>query len=191
MSMLSATELRKGHVISYKNQLWIVQDALHITPGNLRGFVRAKMRSLQTGVLIEERLQSTDKFEQAFIEQREVEFSYKDQNSYVFSDPKTYEQISVRKDLVSDDDAPWFVDGMKLKINLHEGEPFGIELPQALELKVVSTEPFLKGATVSNVFKPAKLENGLTVQVPPFIDQGEVIRVSPVDRKYIERVPKG
>lgn len=188
--MLSATDLRKGHVIEYKNQLWIVLDATHITPGNLRGFVRGKIRSLQTGASIEERFSSDQKFEQAFIEQKEAAYSYEEQANFIFIDPKSYEQIFVGKNLVSEEEAKWLSEGMKVTLNLHDGNPISISLPPSVELKVMETEPYLKGATISNVFKPAKLENGITVQVPPFIEQGEIVRVSPSEGKYLERASK-
>lgn len=185
--MLQATELRKGHIIKHKGELWRVLETMHMTPGNLRGFVRAKLRNLKSGGSIEERFQSTDKFEQAIVETKEVEYSYVDGGNLVFLDPTTYEQIYVPKGLVDAEDLPWLQENMGVTLTVCEGEPTGIELPPAVEATVVETEPFLRGATVSNVFKPAKLDNGVSIQVPPFIERGERIVVNPREKKYVER----
>jgi elongation factor P len=185
--MLQATELRKGHIIHYEGGMWMILSVDHVTPGNWRGFVKAKMRNINTGGGAEVRFGSTEKFEQAHVETKEVDYSYFDGSNYVFMDPISYEQIFIHKDKVGEDDAKWLVENMKLTLTLHEGNPMGIELPPSMEAKVVETEPNLRGATVSNVFKPAKLENGVTVTVPPFIEVGEVILVDPREGKYLER----
>lgn len=185
--MLQATELRKGHIINYEGGLWMILSVEHITPGNWRGFVKAKMRNINTGGGAEVRFSSTDKFEQAHVETKQVDYSYFDGSNFVFMDPVSYEQIFIHKDKIGEDDAKWLVENMKLTLTLHEGNPMGIELPPSMEAKVIETEPNLRGATVSNVFKPAKLENGVTVTVPPFIEVGEVILVDPREGKYLER----
>jgi elongation factor P len=184
--MLSATEVRKGHVIEYKGDLWMVHWTHHVTPGNLRGFVRIKMRNVKTGVMIEERFSSTDRFEQAILETREVEFSYRDGATFVFLD-SSYEQIPVGQDLVDETTQKWLVEGLKCGMTFHENSPIGVDLPPSILAKVVETEPHMKGATAAASYKPAILENGARVTVPPFIQVGETIKVDPREGTYIER----
>lgn len=184
--MLSATELRKGHIIEYKGDLYLIYHTDHRTRGNLRGFVAVKMRNLRTGSMIEERFASDDRFEQAVIENREAEYSYQDGRNYVFIDPTTYEQISVSDEMLGED-ARWLVEGMRVTLQVYEGSVIGVELPARVTVRVVETEPQLKTATITNVFKPARLENGITIQVPPFIENGELIEVNPREGEYLGR----
>jgi elongation factor P len=185
--MLSATQLRAGHIIIYKEDLCKVLSMVHYTPGNKRGFFRTKLRNLRTGATLEEKLMADQKFEQPYIETKEVEYSYADANSFVFMDPQTYEQIFIPKDTIGEDDQKWLKENVVVSLQLVDGEPLSVELPANVELKVAETEPQIKGATQSNSFKPATLENGVKITVPPFIQVGEVVRVDPREAKYIER----
>lgn len=184
--MLSATELRKGHIIRYKGDLYIIHNTDHRTRGNLRGFVAVKMRNLRTRSMIEERFASDDRFDQAVIENREAEYSYQDGHSYVFIDPSSYEQISISGEMLGED-AKWLVEGMHVTLQVYEGSVMGVELPARVTVRVVETEPQMKTATITNVFKPAKLENGITIQVPPFIGNGELLEVNPQNGEYLGR----
>src|SRR3954465_14887420 len=184
--MISATQLRPGMVVKFNNDLYSVFSMTHRTPGNLRGFVQARMRSMKSGTMIEHRFSSEDKVEKALLEQHEMEYLYDDGEYYYFMNIETYEQMHLMKDLLGDA-THYLIPQLRLTVEFYEGKPLGVELPATVEMTVVETEPGLKGATVSNVTKPAKLETGLVVQVPPFINQGERIRISTSEGTYLER----
>lgn len=184
--MISATQLRPGMVIKFNNELYSVFKMEHRTPGNLRGFVQAKMRKLSSGTMIEHRFSSEDRVEKAALEEHEMEYLYDDGEYYYFMNTETFEQMHLTKDLLGDATG-FLIPNLKVAVEFYEGKPMSVELPPSVEMKVVETEPGLKGATVSNVTKPAKLETGLVVQVPPFINEGEKIRVSTSESAYLER----
>jgi len=184
--MIQATQLRPGMVIKFNNELHSVFSMTHRTPGNLRGFVQAKMRNLRSGNMIEHRFSSEDRVEKADLEEVEMEYMYDDGEFFYFMNTETFEQMHLTKDLLGDA-TEYLVPQLKVHVEFHEGKPISVELPPTVDLQVVETEPGLKGATVSNVTKPAKLETGLVVQVPPFINSGERIRISTVEGTYLER----
>ncbi len=174
-------------VIKFNNELFKIFSVFHRTPGNLRGFVQAKMRNLRSGSMIEHRFSSEDWVEKAQLDQHEMEYLYEDGEYYYFMNTTTYEQIHVTKDELGES-VQYLTPNLKVKVEFYEGKPLSVDLPATVDLKVLETEPALRGATVSNVTKPAKLETGLVVQVPPFVSEGEVIRVSTVEGTYQERV---
>jgi elongation factor P len=184
--MISATQLRPGMVIKFNNELYSVFKMEHRTPGNLRGFVQVKMRKLSSGTMIEHRFSSEDRVEKAALEEYEMEYLYDDGEYYYFMNTETFEQMHLTKDLLGDATS-FLIPNLKVNVEFYEGSPMSVELPPTVDLKVIETEPSLKGATVSNVTKPAKLETGLVVQVPPFIGEGEKIRVSTSEAAYLER----
>ena len=184
--MISATQLRPGMVVKFNNELYSVFSMTHRTPGNLRGFVQAKMRSLRTGTMMEHRFSSEDKVERATLEEQEMEYLYDDGEYYYFMDTQTFEQMHLMKDLLGDA-VNYLIPQLKVKVEFYEGKPMSVELPASVDLTVIETEPGLKGATVSNVTKPAKTETGLVVQVPPFIVEGEKIRGNTSEGAYLER----
>ena len=184
--MIAATQIRPGMIIKFNNELHTVFSMVHRTPGNLRGFVQAKMRNLRSGSMIEHRFSSEDKVERVALDEQEMEYLYDDGEDYHFMNTETFEQMHLNKDALGDG-VHYLVANMKVNIEFYEGKPISVELPPSVELTVIETEPGLKGATVSNVTKPAKLETGLIVQVPPFINQGERIRVSTSEGTYLER----
>ncbi|MFN7920770.1 MAG: elongation factor P [Bryobacteraceae bacterium] len=184
--MLSATQLRPGMVIKFNNDLYSIFKTEHRTPGNLRGFVQAKMRKLSSGAMIEHRFSSEDRVERAVLDEHEMEYLYDDGEAYHFMNTENYEQMHLNRDLLGDA-VNYIKPGFKCIVVFYEGKPLGVDLPPSVELLIVETEPGIKGATVSNVTKPAKLETGLIVQVPPFISEGERIRVSTTDGSYLER----
>jgi elongation factor P len=184
--MLSATKMRVGMVIKFNNELYSVFRTEHRTPGNLRGFVQAKLRSLRTGSMIEHRFSSEDVVEKAILDQQEMEYMYDDGEYYYFMNTENYEQMHFTKDLLGDA-VNYLIPQLKVEVEFYEGKPIGLELPPSVDMMVMETEPGLKGATVSNVTKPAKMETGLVVQVPPFINEGEKIRVSTAEGTYQER----
>jgi elongation factor P len=184
--MISSTQLRPGMVIKFNNELFSVFKMEHRTPGNLRGFVQVKMRNFRTGSMIEHRFSSEDRVERASLEEQEMEYLYDDGEYFYFMNTESFEQMHLTKDILGDA-VNFLVPQLKVHVEFYEGKPISVELPASVEMKVVETEPGLKGASVSNVTKAAKLETGLVVQVPPFINEGEKIRVSTSESTYLER----
>ena len=184
--MISATQVRPGMVIKFNNDLFSIFSMAHRTPGNLRGFVQVKMRNLRSGTMMEHRFSSEDRVERAALEEHEMEYIYDDGEFFYFMDTKTFDQMHLTTELLGDA-VHYLIPQLKVNVEFYEGKPISVELPATVDLTVVETEPGFKGATVSNVTKPAKLETGLVVQVPPFIIQGEKIRVSTAEGTYQER----
>ena len=184
--MISATQLRPGMVVKFNNDLYSVFSMTHRTPGNLRGFVQAKMRNLRSGTMIEHRFSSEDKVERAALDEQQMEYLYDDGEYYYFMNTENYEQMHLMKDLLGDA-TNYLIPQLRVSVEFYDGKPISVELPATGDMTVVETEPGLKGATVSNVTKPAKLETGLVVQVPAFITEGEKIRVNTAEGTYQER----
>jgi elongation factor P len=184
--MISSTQMRPGMVVKFNNDLFSVFSVAHRTPGNLRGFVQAKMRNLRSGTMIEHRFSSEDKVERAILDEVEMEYLYDDGENYYFMNTENYEQTHLSKDLLGDATS-YLIPQLKVKVEFYEGKPMSVELPATVDMTVMETEPGMKGASVSNVTKPAKMETGLMVQVPPFIKEGEKIRVNTTEGAYLER----
>ena len=173
-------------IIKYNNDLYSIFNMVHRTPGNLRAFVQVRMRNLRNGTMMDNRFSSTEQVERVSLEEQEMEYLYDDGENWYFMNTETYDQIFLRKDLLGDA-TEYLIPNIKVHVEFYEGKPMSVELPPTVDLKVLETEPGLKGATVSNVTKPAKLETGLIVQVPPFINEGEKIKVSTSEGAYLER----
>ena len=184
---LSANDMRKGMVIVFEGAPCKVMEFRHHTPGNLRAMVQARLRNLKTGSSFEHRFRSNDTLTRASLEQHDMEYLYSDGSHHHFMNTETYEQVALSEDELGDA-AQWLMPGLKIQVEFYDGSPIGVELPTSMELTVTYTEPGLKGATVTNSNKPATLENGVSIQVPPFIESGERIRVNPTEAKYVERV---
>jgi len=185
--MISATQLRRGMVIKKDGELFTVFSATHKTPGNLRGFVQAKLRNLKSGAMIDHRYRSVDMVDKVSLDEHEMEYLYRDGHDHYFMNTETYEQIHLNGDILGES-VSYLTPNIKIKVVFHENTPIGIELPPTVDLVVVETEPGLKSATASNVNKPAKMETGLIVQVPPFVEAGEKIRIGTEEGEYLERV---
>ena len=183
---IPATQIRRGMVIVFEGQPCRVVEFRHHTPGNLRAMIQTKMRNIRTGSSFEHRFRSADTVERASLEQHEMEYLYSDGSHHHFMNTETFDQTALSADDLGEA-AQWLSPGLKIQAEFYEGAPIGIDLPPSLELEVKQTEPSLKGATVSNVNKPATLENGVTIQVPPFVNEGDRIRVDPIEGRYIER----
>ena len=184
--MIAATQLRPGMVVKFNNELHTVFSMVHRTPGNLRGFVQAKMRNIRSGSMIEHRFSSEDKVERISLDEQEMEYMYDDGDSYYFMNTENFEQMHLSKEMLGD--GVWYlIPQLKVNVEFYEGKAISVELPPSVEMTIKETEPSLKGATVSNVTKPATTDTGLVVQVPPFIATGERIRVSTTDGSYLER----
>jgi elongation factor P len=183
---IPATQLRPGMVVKFNNDLFSVFKMEHRTPGNLRGFVQVKMRNFKSGTMIEHRFSSEDKVEKASLDEQEMEYLYDDGEYFYFMNTETFEQMHLVKDLLGDA-TDYLTANLKVHVEFYEGKPVSVELPATVDLTVAETEPGMKGASVSNVTKAAKCETGLVVQVPPFINEGEKIRVSTSDASYQAR----
>jgi len=183
---IPATQLRPGMVIKHNNDLHSVFSVEHRTPGNLRAFIQAKLRNIRTGAMFEHRFRSGDAIEKITVDEEKMEYLYADGDTHVFMNTENYEQLHLGKDILGDS-VDYLIPNLQITVEFFDGKPVGVELPQTVELTVVETEPGLKSATASSVTKPAKTETGLVVQVPPFINEGEKIRVDTSEGAYLSR----
>jgi len=183
---IPATQMRPGMVIKHNNELHAVFSVEHRTPGNLRAFIQAKLRNLRTGAMFEHRFRSPDPIDRVIVDEIPMEYLYADGDDYYFMNTENFEQTHLRRDTLGDA-VEYLTPNLQIKVEFYDGKAVGIELPQTVDLKVVETEPGLKSATASSVTKPAKTETGLVVQVPPFINEGEVIRVDTAEGAYLSR----
>ena len=184
--MPAANDIRRGQVIKYNGEPHLVMETQHRTPGNLRAFVQIKMRNLRYGKALDQRFASTDTIEVLMTDRRTLEFSYADRETYAFMDPESYEQIEISAQQLGDV-VNYLTAGGKVDVLFVDERPLTVELPTAVTLKIIESPEGIKGDTASNVQKPAKLETGLTIQVPLFIKEGEIVKVSTSDGAYMGR----
>ena len=173
-------------LINVEQNLFRVLDVQHVTPGNLRGFVRVKLRNIRNGALADQKLRSEDSVERATLDERQMQYLYHEGEDYHFMDTSSYEQIHISSEALGDS-VNYLKAEMTIQVEFYGEEPVGIELPQAVDLKVTDTAPGIKGATASAQVKPATLETGLVVQVPPFVNTGDFIRVNTETGEYLSR----
>lgn len=183
---IPATQLRPGMVIKHNGELCSVFSVEHRTPGNLRAFIQAKLRNLRTGAMFEHRFRSPDAIDKVTVDEVKMEFLFSEDVHYTFMNMENYEQLSLGRDVLGDA-VDYLIPNLQITVEFFDGKPVGIELPQTVELTVLETEPGLKSATASSVTKPAKTETGLVVQVPPFINEGDKIRVDTSEGAYLSR----
>jgi elongation factor P len=183
---IPATQLRPGMIIKHNNDLHAVFSVEHRTPGNLRAFIQAKLRNLRTGAMFEHRFRSPDPIEKINVDDEQMEYLYNDGDAYYFMNTENYEQIHLTKDTLGEA-VDYLTPNLQIRVEFFDGKAVGVELPQTVDLQVIETEPGLKSATASSVTKPAKTETGLVVQVPPFINEGETIRVDTAEGTYLSR----
>jgi elongation factor P len=186
MEKVQATELRPGMVVMFNDQPHRVLAFQHRTPGKGNAIVQVKMRGIMSGVQTETRLMSTERMERIAVSLRNMQYLYRDGDGFVFMDTETYDQITLSATML-EDEAPWLEESMEVGLQFVGDEPTGIELPKLIEIEVTDTEPTMKGATASASPKPATLANGVVIKIPQFIAVGEVIRVDPVELRYVER----
>jgi elongation factor P len=173
-------------LVKMDQDLFRVLELQHVTPGNLRGFVRVKLRNIRSGTLADQKLRSEDSIERATLDEREMQYLYHDGDDYYFMDTTSYEQIHISSEALGDS-VNFLKAEMTIQVEFYGSEPVGIELPQTVDLKVTDTVPGIKGATASAQVKPATLETGLVVQVPPFVNTGDMIRVNTETGEYLSR----
>jgi len=184
--MPAANDIRKGQVIKFNGEPHLVMETQHRTPGNLRAFVQIKMRNLRYGKALDQRFASTDTIEVLPTDRKTLEFSYADRDTFAFMDPQSFEQIELTETQLGET-KNYLAPGGKVEVLFVDERPLSVDLPSTVSLKVVESAEGIRGDTTSNVQKPAKLETGLTIQVPLFIKEGDVIRVSTLDGTYLGR----
>ena len=178
--------MKKGMLIKIGEDLFRVLELQHVTPGNLRGFVRVKFRNIRTGTLSDQKLRSEDSVERATLDERAMQYLYRDGESFHFMDTESYEQLHISEEALGDA-VNYIVPDAVINVEFYGSEPVGIELPVTVDLTVEDTAPGIKGATASAQVKPARLETGLVVQVPPFVNTGDKVRVSTETGEYLSR----
>jgi elongation factor P len=184
---MKANDIRKGNVIYFEGKPHLVMDFTHRTPGNLRAFVQVRLRNLATGMSLDHRFSATEVVEEARLDTKQMQVLYTDGSGVHVMDADTYEQYTFDPEMVGDD-AAWMIPEMTFDAVWLEGKPISFTLPSSMELEIVETNPVMKTATKTASTKPAKLSNGVTIQVPEFVETGERVRVNPRERAYIERV---
>jgi elongation factor P len=187
MPSILATQVRVGMIINFEGELCRVTNVEHQTPGNLPARIVTKMKRLKDGINRENRFGSSDKIDRASLEQIKMEYLYEDGDRLVFMNNETYEQTELAKEILGED-LVFLHPNMEVEIEFHGGTPLSVALPASVVLEILDTEPVMKNASATGSYKPAKLENGITVNVPPYIESGERIRVNTGDRSYMERV---
>jgi elongation factor P len=186
---MKATNIRKGQVIRANNVVYRVMNMDHVTPGKGRAHIQTKLRNLKDGTQTEIRFRSDEDVERVFLETKQMQYLYDDGDGFHFMDTETYEQVALTRESLGDA-VQFIVPDSVINVEWIEGNPIGVDLPAAVELKVVETTPAVKDATASAQRKPAKTETGLVVQVPAFINEGDVLKVSTLDGSYLERASK-
>lgn len=183
---IDGNAIRPGNVIEHKGGLWRAVKIAHTQPGKGGAYLQVELKNLRDGSKLNERFRSSEKVERARLEQKDYQYLYTDDGMAHFMDQESYEQISISSEDIGDD-AVFLQDGMVVVIEFHEESPLGVNLPEKVTLEVVETEPVVKGQTASSSYKPATLDNGLRVGVPPFVNQGDKILVSTAEREYAGR----
>ena len=178
--------MKKGMLIKIGQDLFRVLELQHVTPGNLRGFVRVKFRNIRTGALADQKLRSEDSVDRATLDEREMQYLYRDGDAFHFMDTSSYEQLHIDAEALGDN-VNYLVPDALIKVEFYGSDPVGIELPPTVDLLVDDTAPGIKGATASNQIKPARLETGLVVNVPPFVNTGDKVRVNTETGEYLSR----
>ena len=184
--MIKATQIRPGMIIVHEGELYTVHSVDHRTPGNKRGAMATRMRSLRTGSIIDYRFRAEDSIDRAVLDEIEYEYMYNDGEGYHFMDTTTFEQMHLDAEVLGDA-VYYLIPNMVLKLEFYEGKPMGAILPDTVDLTVTDTEPTVQKATASAVMKPAKLETGLTISVPPFINNGDKVKVDTSEARYVQR----
>ena len=187
MAKVSAVEIRVGNLIEWDKRVWRVLKCYHVHVGGRGGaFMQVEMKDIEAGTKTNQRFRTEDKVERAFVDPRPMTFSYQDGESYVFMDQENYEELRLSAEFL-EGQAGFLLPNTDVQVNFYNGRAIGLEMPPSVVLKVVETEPGIRNATATNTFKPAKLETGITVQVPQFINRGERIKVDTNEGTYMER----
>ncbi len=184
---ISANEIRVGMLIEYKNDLWEVLKTQHVKPGKGGAFAQVEMKSINKNTKLNERFRSSETIEKASIDEKKFNYSYDDEDNYYFIDPKSFEQISIKKEFIGDK-GKLLSENLEVQVSFHNDNPITVQLPNQIKCKVESTDVALKGQTVSSSYKPAVLVNGLKIQVPPFIESGDEIILDTRSIEYVKKI---
>ena len=184
---INAGEIRVGMLLEYKNDLWLVLKTQHVKPGKGGAFAQVEMKSLGKNTKLNERFRSSETVEKASLEETDFNFLYDDENNYIFMDPKTFEQIEIKKDLIGEK-GKLMTENLKVSVSFYNESPISVELPNQVTCKIETTDVALKGQTVSSSYKPATLNNGLNIQVPPFIESGDEVIVDTRNLEYVRKI---
>ncbi len=184
--MISAIDLRKGLVIKIEGELYTVSGFNHVTPGKGRAHMQVSIKNLKQGNVTQKRYRPSDKVEDVFLDHRDMEYLYQEGDNYCFMDTENYEQVFLAKDVLGDA-MSYVAPNAKVTVSLYENNAIGVELPSSVTLKIIETDPGTKGDTVTNVFKPAKLETGYVTKVPLFINTGEIIKIDTRTGEFMGR----
>ena len=183
---INAGEIRVGMLLEYKNDLWQVLKTQHVKPGKGGAFAQVEMKSVGKNTKLNERFRSSESVEKASLEETNFNFLYSDENNYFFMDPKTFEQTEITKDIVGEK-GKLLTENLQVTISFYNESPISVELPNQLKCKIDSTDVALKGQTVSSSYKPAILDNGLSIQVPPFIESGDEVIIDSRNLEYVKK----
>jgi elongation factor P len=184
---INAGEIRVGMLLEYKNDLWQVLKTQHVKPGKGGAFAQVEMKSVGKNTKLNERFRSSETVEKASLEEIDFNYLYDDEANYIFMDPKTFDQIEIKKDIVGEK-GKLMTENLEVKVSFHNESPISVELPNQVNCKIETTDVALKGQTVSSSYKPATLDNGLNIQVPPFIDSGDEVIVDTRTLEYIKKI---
>ena len=184
---INAGEIRVGMLLEYKNDLWQVLKTQHVKPGKGGAFAQVEMKSLNKNTKLNERFRSSETVEKASLEETTFNYLYSDEANYFFIDPKTFEQIEIKKDTVGDK-GKLLTENLQVSVSFYNENPLSIELPNQVQCKIETTDAALKGQTVSSSYKPATLDNGLNIQVPPFLEAGDELVVDTRNLEYIKKI---
>jgi len=182
-----ANEIRVGMLVEYKNQLWQVLKTQHVKPGKGGAFAQIEMKSVEKNTKLNERFRSSETVEKASLDETNFNYLYEDENNYIFMNPKTYDQIEIKKDIVGER-GKLMTENLEVLISFYNYNPISVELPNQVTCKIETTDVALKGQTVSSSYKPATLENGLNIQVPPFINSGDEVIIDTRTFEYIKKI---
>jgi elongation factor P len=184
---INAGEIRVGMLLEYKNDLWQVLKTQHVKPGKGGAFAQVEMKSVGKNTKLNERFRSSETVEKASLEETDFNYLYDDEVNYIFMNPKTFDQIEIKKDIVGEK-GKLMTENLEVKVSFHNESPISVELPNQVNCKIETTDVALKGQTVSSSYKPATLDNGLNIQVPPFIDSGDEVIVDTRTLEYIKKI---
>ena len=184
---INASEIRVGMLLEYKNDLWQVLKTQHVKPGKGGAFAQVEMKSVNKNTKLNERFRSSETVEKASLEETNYNFLYEDEKNYFFMDPKSFEQIEIKKDIVGEK-GKLLTENLEVIVNFYNDTPLSIELPNQITCKIETTDVALKGQTVSSSYKPAKLDNGLNIQVPPFVEIGDEVVIDTRNLEYVKKI---
>ena len=184
---INAGDIRVGMLLEHKNDLWQVLKTQHVKPGKGGAFAQVEMKSLNKNTKLNERFRSSETIEKASVEETEFNYLYEDENNYFFMEPNTFEQIEIKKNIVGEK-GKLLIENLEVSVNFYNDKPISIDLPNQVSCKIETTDAALKGQTISSSYKPAMLNNGLNIQVPPFIEAGDEIIIDTRTLEYIKKI---